>query len=462
MQDLKSEYIERMEQIAAAIQDSDEYTQFLETEEEAEYKLLQEAYEPHIARLHSEVSANDPLQLISFETILLNPVFEGLFLPKVLGYSVLRGQLNGQYKYIHPQNHFRDIVIAICESSNIEFIKKRIGQTVQMGFALSSDIWITDLINSVANKRIRYYLQANKLDRYRELKERIDGYAKYSRQFTKEHFHTGDFPSNFSEMKVDYPALRSFLMHRIGRQLDNSSLNEHIVGFANNPELVATTENIEILTLAINFFHLSDAEVANIKTIFNGRRKADPNFTESYFGFMLEMRQLDMPLDAAADQKASTYVDSSIKDEITEYYALTDSIHAKGYDTQEVMDEVKAFYDTHEGLSKVNECVRLAIYNYLHQFITKLEVREYHKFFEVSKVFTAYMHIFGNQQFSLKLAHISLNYVKKLMVVYTDKRGRDYQDIKKFVASTLVDLKFLHEKDVVEMFKSRRKKKGEA
>jgi hypothetical protein len=462
MQDLRPEYIERMEQIAAAIQDSEEYAQFMETEEEAEYKLLQDAYEPHISRLHTEVAANDPLQLISFETILLNPVFEGLFLPKTLGYSVLRGQLNGQHKYIHPQNHFRDILIAICESSNIEFIKKRIGQTVQMGFALSSDIWITDLINSVANKRIRYYLQSNKLDRYRELKERQDGYTKYSKQFAKENFHTADFPVTFSEMKVEFPALRSFLMHRIAKNMDNSSLNEHIVAFASNPELKNTTENVEILCLAINFFNLTAAETSTIKTIFNTIRKSESNFVDTYFTFLLEAHNAQMPLGAEAEMKASTFIDKTIKDEITEYYALTDHIHTNGYATQEVMDAVKAFYDTHEGLSKVNECIRWVVYNYLHNTITGLSASAYHEFFELSKIFTSYIHIFGNQQFNLKLAGISLNYIKRLMDFYLDKRGRDYQDIKKFVASTLVDLRFIHEKEVVEMFKSRRKKKGEA
>jgi hypothetical protein len=56
---------------------------------------------------------------------------------------------------------------------------------------------------------------------------------------------------------------------------------------------------------------------------------------------------------------------------------------------------------------------------------------------------------------------LSMRFVKKALRVFTDKRGRDYQDIKKFVSTTFVDLGFLKEKEVVEMFKTRRKKKSE-
>jgi hypothetical protein len=52
-----------------------------------------------------------------------------------------------------------------------------------------------------------------------------------------------------------------------------------------------------------------------------------------------------------------------------------------------------------------------------------------------------------------------MDYVKKCLTKFTDKRARDYQDVKKFVSGVFVDLHFLKEKDVVEMFKTRRKRK---
>ncbi|MBK8193256.1 MAG: hypothetical protein IPK76_08620 [Lewinellaceae bacterium] len=49
--------------------------------------------------------------------------------------------------------------------------------------------------------------------------------------------------------------------------------------------------------------------------------------------------------------------------------------------------------------------------------------------------------------------------MNKLLHVFTDKRAKDYQDVKKFVSTQFVDFGFLKEKEVVEMFKTRRKKR---
>jgi len=69
------------------------------------------------------------------------------------------------------------------------------------------------------------------------------------------------------------------------------------------------------------------------------------------------------------------------------------------------------------------------------------------------------MKIFGNQKFNQDVDDLNMAFIKKLLKVYVDKRGKDYQDIKKFVSTTFVELGFLKEKEVVELFKSRRKKK---
>jgi hypothetical protein len=69
------------------------------------------------------------------------------------------------------------------------------------------------------------------------------------------------------------------------------------------------------------------------------------------------------------------------------------------------------------------------------------------------------MEIFANQQFNQHIKDLSMRYVRRLLKHYTDKRGKDYQDIKKFVSTTFQDLNFLKEKEVVELFKTRRKKR---
>jgi hypothetical protein len=88
-----------------------------------------------------------------------------------------------------------------------------------------------------------------------------------------------------------------------------------------------------------------------------------------------------------------------------------------------------------------------------------LTEREYTDYFEITKIFGVYMKIFGNQQFNQDVEKLSMKYVGKLLQVFTDKRAKDYQDVKKFVSTQFVDFGFLQEKEVVEMFKTRRKRR---
>ena len=89
------------------------------------------------------VADKNPMQIVALEKALLDESFEGVFLPKILGFSVLRPEIDNQYKYKRPQERFKEILLTICNSANFESIKQRIGQTVQIGFALSSSIWLT-------------------------------------------------------------------------------------------------------------------------------------------------------------------------------------------------------------------------------------------------------------------------------------------------------------------------------
>ena len=167
----------------------------------------------------------------------------------------------------------------------------------------------------------------------------------------------------------------------------------------------------------------------------------------------------EINLDAAADGQMGKILDYSVKDKLTELYQLKDIIHDKGYISEESHEAVKMFYSKHPGRSTINKCVRETIYHYFHKLITNLPTQDYAELFETSKLFPVYMQIFANEEFNQDLKVICLSYIKKLLKVYTDKRGKDYQDIKKFVASSFPGFGFLKEKEIVELFKTRRKRK---
>ncbi len=460
MQNLDSKYLEALEGIAASIQDAEALASYLENEEEDDFIQLKDLFEPQIAELYEEVARENPLQLIAFEVVLLNPAFEGLFLPKILGYSVLRGEINENYKYVRPQDHFRDVLLAICNSANFDILKKRIGQSIQIGFALSSDIWVTNLISEIDNKRVRYFLQSQKLERYRNLQDRKMGYMRYRRQFLNDNFQTAEFPEDLSELPIFFNPLKHFLIYRINLDTDDASLHEPIQNFLNRAAFKGTPEHQQILMLYTYFFDLDAETQADMADLLDEQRASGAVFSDRGLDFIKEIhlgRELD--LTPEADLQFSGLLDRDIQDDLARYYELMDRIHKDGIEDEAVQEAVKVFHNLHEGLSTINACVRQTIYHYFRRQVVALTPQDYPQLFEISKLYPIYMGIFDNQQFNQDLKELSMKYVKQLLKTYTDKRGKDYQDIKKFVSTAFVDFGFLKEKETVELFKTRRKKK---
>ena len=458
IKDLDKKYMDKLDTIAAAASSSEEYQKYLEEEEEEDYIAMRDIYEPQIAALYTEVANEEPLQILAFEQYLLDQKFEGMFLPRILGYSVLRGVRNEIYKYKRPQNHFRDILLAICNSFNFDFIKKRIGQTIQMGFAMSSDIWITNIINNIDNKRIRYFLQSQKLHKYRDPKERKIGLNRYQNQFKNENFFSTEFPTDKSSLKVLFPDVKEFIIQRIKLNINNDSFKSEVRTLLENESFKGSQEHLEILSLFIHFFDLEGSEYESVKNIFNEARK-EPGFKDRWLSFVLELHNSDLVLDGKADNRVFDIIDDKLKDDLSDYYNLMYTIHGKGYIDPEVAESVRKFYARFEGMSDINKSVRKVIFNYFARVLKNLDVTNYTELFELSKSFPIYIDIFSNQQFNQNIKDLCMIYVKSLLRKYVDKRGKDYQDIKKFVSTSFLDFGFLTKKQIVELFKTRRKKK---
>jgi hypothetical protein len=461
MQDLDEKYYSRLQEIAGAIQESPVLAQYLEEEEDELYNELRQQFEPHISELHHLVAAEVPLQLVTFEKYLLNDLFEGLYLPRVLGYAALRGEINDQYRYVRPNDHFKDVLLAICNSPQFEQLKKRIGQTIQVGFALSSDIWITNLLSLVENKRVRYFLQQQKSDRFRDVPDRQELYVRYARQLRNEMYYSADFPTTVGEMKANFSALRQFLLKRFEAGGDNSSLHPQIMTFLNNAQFHNSSEYMEMLAIYGNFMELDEATQKVVATHFERERKTLPEFAQKYLHFLLSLYQSN-GINSTNDERMSAIVDKKVLDKISDYYRIADKIHSLGYVHQDAIEAVRDFYASHEGLSVESECLRQLVLFYFTRLVNGLTERDYPDYFELNKIFSTYMRIFDNQQFNQDMERISLTYVGKLMKKYTDKRSRDYQDIKKFVSTHFVDFGFLKDKEVVELFKTRRKRRKTA
>jgi hypothetical protein len=456
MEALHSAYETALRQVADQIQNSENLSKYLEEEDESLYKAIQDEFEPVINSIYEQVAIEHPLMLESLEKLLLDESFEGLFLPKILGYAVLRGYVDSNIKYAVPQNHFKNILMAICNSPNFEQIKKRIGQTTQIGFALSSDIWITNLIDSIENKKIKTFLNSLKADQFRDTSKRKEAYLKYKNQFTAVNYHSADFPQNPVQLIANYHSLKDFLLFRFSHSLDNESLMPYIGHFIANTSLRGRSEYLDLFLIIGLKFSLTESMGQAYTNTFKEMVASDPKLVSNFFDLydiMLNETTI-YPENEMALSKLIGNIDSA---EVKSYFSTVGEIHAKGFVHPDAIEAVRLFYDIHQGLSQENECVRAVIMGYITRFLDALEPEQYTDYFEINKIITAYIGIFSNERFNQAIKESSLNYVKKCFAIYTDKRSKDYQDIKKFVASTYVELGFLTEKQVVEMFKTKRK-----
>jgi hypothetical protein len=488
MEKLDPKYQMELDTLRGVIQNSDLLATYLDDEEEASYQALREAFEPEIESLYEKVAENHPLQLTTFEDALLHPEFEGLYMARVLGFSVLRGEIDEEYHYKRPQDHFKDVLLAIAESSNFEWIKSKIGQGCQVGFSLSSEIWVSNLINQVENKKVKHFFESLVLEKLRSLGPRKQAYDNYYRQFVHHNYHSADFPTTVPELKTLFSALEKFIQYRIRHGKINMSLLPNFKEFLNNESFKKEEEYLRMLVLFARYFPHEGHEEW-ISGLLNEARTHFPGFNEKYFQYLLEIEEKGLPLDKESDLNVSALLDESIDDDLLKYSRLISEIHQKGYIHEDAIEAVRNFYENHEGLSDINESLRHTIFGHFERLIANLPVEDYrvltgseykkgadpttdeeeteqapkakYHFSDdsIARYIKLYMDIFGNQEFNLRLRDLSMSFVQKALKTFTDKRSNQYQEIKHFVMEKFPDWEFMKEKEVVELFKTRRKKK---
>ncbi len=453
MESLNKSYADHLEQLKQAVIHSEQLAAYLDSESDEDYKLLCETFEPHIQELYDHIANQSPLQLVALEQELLDESFEGLFLPRILGFSVLRPEIDTNTKYKRPQEHFKRILMTICDSANFDLIKQRIGQTVQVGFALSSDIWLTNLMNQITNKKIKTFLQAQQTDKWRDAESRKSGYHSYARQFKNYNFQSADFPDNMADFKVGVSALIDFLIYRISGKFDNSSLIPHLTKMLGKEDFYKEDAFVDVLMITGLFYPLEGKDQKLFTSVLDMLRKQDATFTTNYFNKLIKLYQNNVEISPETEKRISALINKSIDDELSKYYKLMDTVHAKGYIHEDAINAVRNYYESHKGLSAENECLRDSIFGYFKTFLSNLDEQSYHEYFEINKIFVSYIHTFSNQKFNQYVKDLSIIYINRLLDFYSDRRSKDYQDIKKFVTTTFLDLGFKSEKELAELFK---------
>jgi len=464
MYELNEAYSQHLEAIAVAIQASPNLASYLEEEEEQFYDALKLEFEPRIEAAYQQMIDFSPLEIESFERKLLDERFEGLFLPRILGYAVLRGEVTEHYYYARQNNHFGDILKAIAANSNFDQLRSRIGQSVQCGFALSSDIFVTSLVNGISSKRVRSFLQAQRSNDARTMEGRRRIERRYRRQFRSRNYHYAPFPLTVGELTTHTTALVDFLLYRVGGELNNDALVPTLHEMVTRPEFAGRDEIIKPLVIYGAYFTLTEEHKPEVIAALNRERKADAEGTsEAILAFILKLKShSDFTFGPDQERALGQIIDRSVEDDLTAYFNLTDKIHGEGYTNPDVQAAVQEEQAKHGGLSNFNDNIRQTVFGYFGQLAAGLGTSEkdYTEWFKITgRQYPAYMKIFGNESFNQQLRSLARKYTKDLIKVHTNKRGKDYRDIKKTTVTTWLDYGFMTEKQLKEFFKTPRKKK---
>ncbi len=456
MTELDGQYKSALEELKAEIQNSELLERYLEEEGEEEYEAFREMFEPKIEAIHIKVAELTPLQLEAFEEELLDEGFEGLFLPRILGYSVLRGALNDNYKYVRPQEHFKNILLSIANSANFELLKNRIGQTIEVGFALSSDIWITNLIAEVGSKQVKNFLLGQKKVKYTDIRSRHTAHLKYSKQFVAFNFLTATLPHSGAEVKIEYKSIVNFLSFRAGLSSETrNAIYDFNKGFVSNASLGMSEEHLEILLIIGLFFDLKKPEQKELA------KRLDEYKSGGEDAIFNTLNKIQLGSHVVRDEdysRLSAVVALGNLSSLGKFLSTVVAICKQGYINPEAIELSKTYYESNRGTSLENACFRNFIFDKFKSFLNNLSVDDFNEYFELNKVFMVYMNIMDNEKFNQSVKGISMSYVRKLLRKFTQKRSKDYQDIKKFVTAVFQDIGFLNEKEVKELFKTKRKK----
>jgi hypothetical protein len=464
MYELNEAYSQHLEAIAVAIQASPNLASYLDEEEDSFYDALKLEFEPQIEAAYQQMIDFSPLEIESFERKLLDERFEGLFLPRVLGYSVLRGEITEHYYYARQNNHFGEIMKAIAGNSNFDQLRNRIGQSVQCGFALSSDIFVTNLVNDISSKRVRQFLQAQRSNDARIMEGRRRIERRYRRQFKGRNYHYAPFPVNPQELTTLSNALVDFLLFRVGGALNNDALLPTLHQMVTTPDFAGRKELLKPIVIYGTYFTPNEEQLPELKAALNRERKANPEgIADSILGFILELKQhSSFRFGPEEEKKLGSIVDRSIEDDLSSFFNLTDKIHAEGFASPDVQQAIQDEQSRHSGLSNFNENVRQTIFGYFEKVAAGLGTQEadYLEWFEVTGLqYPAYIKVFGNESFNQQLRGLAKKYTKSLIKAHPNKRGKDYRDIKKTTMTTWQAYGFMTEKQLKEFFKTPRKKK---
>ena len=270
---LEEQYVAELNELKVAIQNSEELQALLDSEENDDFTKLRGAFEPQIHALYEKVSDVAPLQIFALEKALLDVDFEGVYLGKILNYTLLRASVNGDYKANLPNDTLEEAILAFAGSVNFDFLKKVSKQALQVAFAVASDVWITSLLQGIGNRKIVEYLQGLKPYKREFLKQRTSMYVSLRKQFSDTVLYTFAVPKDLPTFRQYVPEIVFNLEKRISLDASVASFSGVLSDLLSKPEFLKSANFGDLLLSAGLFVEFTEGEkeafASNVKTLFS-------------------------------------------------------------------------------------------------------------------------------------------------------------------------------------------------
>ncbi len=462
--ELQKEYLEKLNAIKTHLQDSEEYQTYLDEEDEESYNTLRAKIEPYLNALYLEVSKNQPMQILTLEEAMMDHQLEGLYLDKLMSYSILRAKLTPDTRFDRSQDILEKMILFMTESSSFDLIENSMRLPVRMTFALSSNIWSNKVIEQISSKRAKEYLRRQLKEAKRDDHARVVQYKGLKKRYAEVPYQTAEVPAVENlNWKVEYDDFRRFLVRRVEADVDNSTLVPSIYEFLNNEKLKGADEQIELFILYSHFFELEDEDFENMEKILAEFQDKGEDFQNRYFELLSKLID-EVDLDIEKTAIVSDLINKEKDDFLSNFYTLVASYSNRDHIDVELAEEIERYSHKYRELSPPIACFKKLLLYFIDQDIAKYLNEDYTQLFENVYIYDKLAESFLEKSYREEIGSVLDAHLNTLMFYFKAKTA-EFKAIKKLVSGTPVEFGFITMKEVRARYRAHRlaeKAKAEA
>ncbi len=451
---LDSEFITKFEAIKSFMMGHETYQNYIDQIDQESFDAMKATLDPYLMALFNDVAGKAPLQLIALEDLIMDEELEGLFLPEILTFNVLRASVNDKSKFTRTPDRLERIIRFICISPGFDFIKNTIRLPLRLSLVMSSSIWGHKLAESIQARRSREYILQQLQEARRDEHASALQYKRLRDTYRHIAYQSAPVPVPGSTWKIQYIDFRKFIIDRINHSQDNAALKPSIYEMLNEEYFSGSEEIIELLILLAHFFELEDDDFEAVEELFARFRANHSSFNEVYFDILRSLLLKDELTFSTSNAAIISDLLESTKggDDLTEFYHLMTACDESELLTEDFVAKVELFSSQHRELVPVTSCLKIILLQIIDHEISEILGSDYTTLPDRIYLYDRIAEAFLEASYRESVAEVIVGHLKVLMFYY-DKSEPEFKEIKKMVGGTPVDYGFITMKEIRSLYR---------